>query len=85
MSNKYFSYDSNSGFEVHATKEEAIKAVDDTIDTERDYAIDDGWSEEVSGACWGEIKQVATEYNTGHNMIFNGEATEAVDYKLEDI
>lgn len=52
----YFSYDSDSGFEIHKTKKEAEQAANDMIDYYRDNASE-GWSDEVESVCWGIIKQ----------------------------
>jgi len=59
---KYFSYDSDSGFEIHETEEEAIKSANDAIDYYRDNASE-GWSEEVDTVCWGEIKQKSSMFD----------------------
>lgn len=52
----YFSYDSDSGFETHETKEEAEKSASDMIDYYRNNASE-GWSDEVESVCWGVVKQ----------------------------
>jgi hypothetical protein len=56
MSYKYFCYDPDTGFDTYKTAEEAMQAADDAISYYRDNA-DEGWNEEVSGVCWGELKQ----------------------------
>lgn len=56
MSYKYFCYDPVTGFETYKTDGEAKQAAEDAIDYYR-YNADEGWNEEVSGVCWGEIKQ----------------------------
>lgn len=56
MEYKYFAYCPDSGFETFQTREEAEKYAQEAIDWFRDSASE-GWNEEVSGVCWGEIKQ----------------------------
>lgn len=42
-------------FELVATREEAIRMVEDAIDDWRD-CCDPDWPEEVVNVCWGEVK-----------------------------
>lgn len=60
MSYDYFCYDPETGFETHNTTEGAKQAAEDAIDYYRDHA-DEGWSEEVTGVCWGKILQRTVE------------------------
>lgn len=51
MKHKFFAYCPESGFEIHETLEGAL---DDASDAIQNY-LEDGWSEEVTGVCVGEI------------------------------
>ena len=53
---KYFSYDPESGFELHATAEEAKNYAEKNLEFERDVAVE-GWSDYVDQICWGELRQ----------------------------
>lgn len=85
---KYFSYDPETGFEYHATKEEAIRATEELLDLYRSEASGDGWSEAVEGLVWGEIKQQTVAFDlrpiTDEEFGY-GLFEETCDYKLEDI
>ena len=88
---KYFSYDSDTGFEAHATKDEAVKAANDMIDYYRDNASE-GWSDEVDSVCWGEIKQQSTSSEPieltdelRSELIVSPDCSHIVDYSLEDL
>jgi hypothetical protein len=59
---KYFSYDYEDGFEFHKTQDEAIKRATLLLEYYRDNS-GDGWNEDISDLCWGEIKQIATMCN----------------------
>lgn len=52
----FFSYDPDTGFELHATAEEAKKNADEAIDYYRGYSSE-GWDEQVDQVCWGQITQ----------------------------
>jgi len=80
----YFAYDPESGFETYATAELAEEAADRLIADYAEYSHE-GWDEMVSQVVWGEIKQRATEFKTGNIVEFEGEMTECVDYKLENV
>lgn len=57
---RFFSYDPNGdGFTTHDTAEEAEKAAKEGLDAEREEAREDGWSDEASRICWGELRQFA--------------------------
>ncbi|PWD66534.1 hypothetical protein [Pectobacterium parmentieri] len=56
MEYKYFCYDPDTGFETYKTEDEAKNAATDAIDYYRGDAAD-GWPDEVSQVCWGEVKQ----------------------------
>ena len=57
---RFFSYCPECQFETHATAEEAAKAADDHLEHFREEAPD-GWSEEVTSVCWGEIRATVEE------------------------
>ncbi|MBI5611293.1 MAG: hypothetical protein HY902_20635 [Deltaproteobacteria bacterium] len=47
------------GFELFETAAEAARTAQTALDFERGMA-DDGWSDEVTCICWGQVFQVAT-------------------------
>lgn len=49
--NRYFVYDPNNGFDTYSTIEARDAAAKEAIELH----LDDGWSEEVTGVCVGEI------------------------------
>jgi hypothetical protein len=78
---EYFSYDPNGdGFSLHKTAEDAKKAAETALNEEAINAGDDGWSDEVTQICWGEIKEVAVESNRRPSD--NKHFSEYVDYNL---
>jgi hypothetical protein len=56
----FFSYDPNDGFDTHETADQAMAAAEKALDRYRNEAPD-GWDEDVTGVCWGEIKQITVE------------------------
>lgn len=59
---RFFSFDPNGdGFVTHETAEEAEKAAKESLDSERAEASSDGWSDEASRICWGELRQFAKQ------------------------
>jgi hypothetical protein len=78
---KFFAYDEESGFLAFKTAEEAKSYAEEIIDHYRDGCYD-GWDECVENVCWGEIKELAVEINTGDKCEFDGELVDCVDYKL---
>lgn len=59
---RFFSFDPNSdGFVIHDTAEEAEKAAKESLDSEREEASYDGWSEDACRICWGELRQFAKQ------------------------
>ena len=77
---KFFSYDPDDGFELHATEEDAKTRAQNAIDMYRDDAAE-GWAEEVDGVCWGELRQAAAEIKID---AVNNYDIESCDYKLTD-
>lgn len=57
---RYFSYCNDCGFDTHATAAEAETSADEHLDHYRDDAPD-GWSDDVTAICWGEIKGTVQE------------------------
>lgn len=84
MTDKYFAFDSETGFDTFATAEEAQLAAEQSIQEYRDYASE-GWDELAGNVCWGKITQQSTMYGTGQTIEFEGEEMECVDYKLESV
>lgn len=85
MSEKYFVYDSNWGFETHDSKEAAIKDAKERLDEQRKWASSEGWDDETGTICWGQIAQQAEERKTGDKIKFDGEMVDCVDYELREI
>ena len=52
---RFFRYCPNCGLDTFGTAEEAEKDADGCVDHYRDDAPD-GWDEDVTQICWGEIK-----------------------------
>ena len=75
---KYFSYDSECGFELHNTVEDALRVAQGNINYYRSEASE-GWPECVDSVCWGEIKQHAIEVDTTAEF-----GVESCDYLLLD-
>lgn len=85
---KYFSYCPEEGFELHATAEEAKKAVEDALDFERSEACE-GWSDYVDQFCWGELTQRVVETmcrpRTDDDTFVSPDCDTIVDYGLVDV
>ena len=84
---RFFSYCPDCLFDIHRTAEEAKQAAEDHLEHYRNEA-GDGWSEDVTGVCWGEIKQETVETErrarTDDDMC-DPEFAEIVDYGLMDV
>lgn len=79
---RYFAYSHETGFDTYETADEAKKAAEESLQAYRDVA-DDGWDDEVTGVCWGEIKQEAVELPTGE--LINDYGDYVADYELRDV
>jgi len=77
---KFFSYDPEDGFQLHATEDEAKERAQNAIDLYRDDAAE-GWAEEVEGVCWGNVRQNVVEINIATP---NNHDEESCDYNLAD-
>jgi hypothetical protein len=53
----YFSIDPDGYVEFHQTVEEAKKRAEGDLEHCQDCAATDGWHEDVTNICWGEVKQ----------------------------
>lgn len=51
MSNKYFVYSADNGFETFSTAAEAEAVAEDIINQHREDAYEDGWDEDVESVC----------------------------------
>lgn len=81
---RFFSYCPDCRFDTHETAEEAAKAADECLDHFREDAPD-GWSDEVTAICWGEIKATVQEterrpYNPETDFGIDPECECVVDY-----
>ena len=79
---RYFAYSPETGFDTYETAAEAKGAAEESLQAYRDVA-DEGWDEEVTGVCWGEIKQEAVELPTGE--LINDYGDYVADYELRDV
>ena len=81
----FFMFDPDNGFETYETAEEAKAAADEAIDYYRGEA-GDGWPEEVSQVCWGEIKQETQQVGLRPlDKEDSGSCEMICDYELTDI
>jgi len=83
---RYFSYEPDTGFEEHETEKEAREAAEELLAWYRDEASN-RWDENVTGICWGEIKQCIIEVD--RRPVRDGDMVspaidEIVDYRLVD-
>ena len=58
---RFYSYNPDTGYDTHATEEEAKNAALRALDDYRDDSTDEGWSEDVEHVAWGEIREHVTE------------------------
>ena len=79
---RYFAYSPETGFDTYETSAEAKGAAEEALQAYRDVA-DDMWDEEVTGVCWGEIKQKAVELPTGE--LINDYGDYVADFELRDV
>jgi len=77
---KFFSYDPEDGFQLHATEDKAKERAQNAIDLYRDDAAE-GWAEAVEGICWGNVRQNVVEINIAQT---NNHDEESCDYNLAD-
>ena len=85
---RFFSYCPDCGFDTHPTAEEAESAADGHVDHFRDDAPD-GWNDDVTLVCWGEIKGSVQEterrmFDPENDMAIGilEEGVEMVDYGI---
>lgn len=77
----FFSYGTDSGYEEHATADDAIKAADSDIDYYRGDACD-GWSDETDRTVWGVVIQRASMIGLHTETDDSGNKREICDYAL---
>lgn len=60
---KFFSYDRFGDFELHDTAEAAKRSAEESLTAERETASQcgEGWPDEVTEICWGELREKALE------------------------
>lgn len=63
MTARWFSYDPDTGFDVHDTEQAAQLAAEECIEYYREQA-GDGWNENVESICWGVISQEAVRVSS---------------------
>lgn len=82
---KFFMFDPDNGFETYKTAEEAKAAAEEAIDYYRGDA-GDGWPDEVSQVCWGEIKQESQQFGLRPRNEEDKSCCDMIcDYALTDI
>jgi hypothetical protein len=85
---KYFSYNTEDGFQIHTTAEEAKKFAEDALNFERGEARE-GWSDYVDQICWGELKQRTIETlnrpRTDDDTYVSSDCETIVNYGLVDV
>ncbi|MEJ4044596.1 hypothetical protein [Erwinia sp. SLM-02] len=77
----FFSYGTDSGYEEHATADDAIKAADSDIDYYRGDACA-GWSDETDRTVWGVVIQRASMIGLHTETDDSGNKREICDYAL---
>ena len=88
MSDKYFYYSPDDGFETFETAEQAKEAAENCLDWHGDCAADAGWNEGVEDICFGEIIQKVTEIGrrpVNENDNVDEDVSEIVEYQLQPI
>jgi hypothetical protein len=60
---RYFAYSPDCGMEFFNTAKEARDHADACIDDYKESSADDGWGEDVTAVCWGEVKEQASQTN----------------------
>lgn len=74
---RYFSYDCDNGYEEHDTAEQARAEAERALDWHRDQArYEDGWSEDVTSVCWGEVLERVAETDRGET---DGDEEEGIE------
>ena len=80
----FFSYDHEDGIEFHETAEEAKARAEKALDMDRDVA-EDGWDDNVTDICWGEVKgRVVETMRRPTTPEDNTDCEEWVDYAMQD-
>ena len=80
----FFSYDHEDGIEFHETAEEAKARAEKALDMDRDVA-EDGWDDNVTDICWGEVKgRVVETMRHPTTPEDNTDCDEWVDYAMQD-
>jgi hypothetical protein len=80
----FFSYDHEDGIEFHETAEEAKARAEKALDMDRDFA-EDGWDDNVTDICWGEVKgRVVETMRRPTTPEDNTDCEEWVDYAMQD-
>lgn len=85
MRDKWFSYDPDDGFEIHATEAKARARAEHSLSRYRDDA-GDGWPEELDSICYGRVggRVVETERRPATEDDGIPGCDEYVDYALEE-
>ena len=87
---KYFSYSDDFGFELHSTREEAMRSVSVAIEEYRSEA-QEGWPDGVDSVCWGVVNQVSVQSKSVEvtervrgEVCVSPDVSHICDYGLED-
>ena len=87
---RYFSYDDQNQFELHATLAEAKAAAEKAFEYCSDEARADGWPESADGICYGELRgHIVETLREPWDVDKHGhppeEGCEHVEYALHDL
>jgi hypothetical protein len=82
--NRFFAYDPNGGgIDFFKTAKEAKDHASKAFDEEQNIAADDGWQEEVTSLCWGEIKEGVVEVSRREDE--SGKFDVIIEYALKPL
>jgi len=90
---KFFSYVPEEGFQLHKTAGEARERAQEALDADRETAGEDGWGENVTDTCWGEVRGRVVEVSRQEQCLksncdcdgYHGRDFDAwVDYQMRD-
>lgn len=83
----WFSFDCENGIAFHDTEAEAKARAEESFDQARDFA-DEGWDENVTDICWGEVRGKVNEVPGSLRSPKPEDRTDfdlIIDYALTDI
>jgi len=85
MVNKFFMFDPLGGIKFFGTAEAARIAAEEVLELFRDESAE-GWSDEVTEVCWGEVRQQVEETSRRPACAeYPAVLDEIVDYGFKDV